>query len=269
MLSSSALKLDSSPSLARSYQVGYHLALNSISLSAFSLLLPQFTPSLCLHCLDHRGNFLTSVSITVHFTLLLQHSSMNQLSSSHILLENMQFLLTTNRTKLRPKTFHDTVSALFLILLLWHLFTKPSLWLTGSLNMFMPPRFPPHLSCCFLHEATVALARWCIFFFWSALLEIIQSVPSMWTFKLQIFKRCEHASGSRKEPKPVPSTSGMSEIAPLLLRLLLLMILQLYHLPPPLPPPVSNSSCLFTEPASVGQLLYCATILFKVLYCKI
>ena len=61
----------------------------------------------------------------------------------------------------------------------------------------------------------------------------------------------------------------MSEIAPLLLRLLLLMILQLYHLLPPLPPPVSNSSCLFTVPASVGQLLYCATILFKVLYCKI
>ena len=139
MLSSSALKLDSSPSLARSY----HLALNCISLSAFSLLLPRFTPSLCLHCLDYHGNFLTSVSITVHFILLLEHSSMNQLSSSHILLENMQFLLTTNRTKLRPKTFHDTVSALFLILLLWHLFTKPSLWLTGSLNMFM---YAPTLS---------------------------------------------------------------------------------------------------------------------------
>ena len=29
------------------------------------------------------------------------------------------------------------------------------------------------------------------------------------------------------------------------LRLLLLTILQLYHLPPPLPPPASNSSCLF------------------------
>ena len=33
----------------------------------------------------------------------------------------------------------------------------------------------------------------------------------------------------------------------LALRLLLLTILQLYHLPPPLPPPVSNSSCLFTR----------------------
>ena len=33
----------------------------------------------------------------------------------------------------------------------------------------------------------------------------------------------------------------------LALRPLLLTILQLYHLPPPLPPPVSNSSCLFTR----------------------
>ena len=33
----------------------------------------------------------------------------------------------------------------------------------------------------------------------------------------------------------------------LALFLLLLTTLQLYHLPPPLPPPVSNSSCLFTR----------------------
>ena len=33
----------------------------------------------------------------------------------------------------------------------------------------------------------------------------------------------------------------------LTLRFLLLMTLQLYHLPPPLPPPVSNSSCLSTQ----------------------
>ena len=33
----------------------------------------------------------------------------------------------------------------------------------------------------------------------------------------------------------------------LALHLLLLTILQLYHLPPLLPPPVSNSSCLFTQ----------------------
>ena len=53
----------------------------------------------------------------------------------------------------------------------------------------------------------------------------------------------------------------------LALHLLLLMILQLYHLPPPLPPPVSNSSCLFTgcQPLDAS----CTTVLFKVLYYKI
>ena len=47
--------------------------------------------------------------------------------------------------------------------------------------------------------------------------------------------------------------------------LLLLTILQLYHLPPPLPPPISNSSCLFTR----FQPLYasCCTVLFS--YCTI
>ena len=73
---------------------------------------------------------------------------------------------------------------------------------------------------------------------------------------------------SNKEPEPVSSTSGMSEIV-VCLHLLLLTILQLYHLSPPLLPPVSSSSCLFTG----CQPLYasCCTILllFKVLYCKI
>ena len=47
----------------------------------------------------------------------------------------------------------------------------------------------------------------------------------------------------------------------LALCLLLLTMLQLYHLPPPLPPPVSNSSCLFTW----GQPLYanCSTVLLN------
>ena len=40
---------------------------------------------------------------------------------------------------------------------------------------------------------------------------------------------------------------------------------QLYHLPPPSPPPVSNSSWLLTR----CQLLYCTTVLFKILYCNI
>ena len=56
---------------------------------------------------------------------------------------------------------------------------------------------------------------------------------------------CEHVSLSSKEPEPVSSTSGMSEIGACP-PLLLLTILQLYHFPSPLPPPINNSSCLFT-----------------------
>ena len=44
----------------------------------------------------------------------------------------------------------------------------------------------------------------------------------------------------------IRSVSGMSEIAACP-PLLLLMKLQPYHLPPPLPSPVSNSSCLFVQ----------------------
>ena len=54
----------------------------------------------------------------------------------------------------------------------------------------------------------------------------------------------------------------------LALRLLLLTILQLYHLPPPLPPPVSNSSCLFTR----CQPLYascCSVLLYFSRYCTV
>ena len=46
----------------------------------------------------------------------------------------------------------------------------------------------------------------------------------------------------------------------LALRLLLLMTLQLYHLPPPLPPPVSNSS-VHTMPAPAFQQC-CAVLLY-------
>ena len=58
------------------------------------------------------------------------------------------------------------------------------------------------------------------------------------------FKRVDRLKSS-KEPEPVPSMSSMSEIAacpPFPIA----EILQLYHLPPPLPPPVSNSACLST-----------------------
>ena len=55
----------------------------------------------------------------------------------------------------------------------------------------------------------------------------------------------------------------------LTLHLLLLTTLQLAHLPSFLPPPVSNSSCLFTrcQPLCAAVVLYYYT--FKVLYCKI
>ena len=46
------------------------------------------------------------------------------------------------------------------------------------------------------------------------------------------------------------------------------MILQLYHLPPPRPPPVSNSSCLFIQ----CQLLYanhCTVLLYISRHCTI
>ena len=67
---------------------------------------------------------------------------------------------------------------------------------------------------------------------------------------------------SSKVSEPVPSTVSKHKIAAF--RLLLLMIFQLYHLSPCLPPPASNSSCLFTQ----CQLLYCILLYFS-WYCTI
>ena len=58
------------------------------------------------------------------------------------------------------------------------------------------------------------------------------------------FKKVDRIESS-KEPEPVPWMSGMNEIAacppsPIADNP------QLHHLPPPLPTPVSNTSCLFT-----------------------
>ena len=77
------------------------------------------------------------------------------------------------------------------------------------------------------------------------------------------FQRWEHASGSSKEAEPVPAASGMSDSSASL-HLLLLVILLLHHLPPLPPSSVSNSSYLMPTPGC--QLLYCTTVLFKVLY---
>ena len=53
-------------------------------------------------------------------------------------------------------------------------------------------------------------------------------------------------------------------------RLLLLTILQLYHLPPLLPPAeqVTLLTCSL-DASPIYQLLCCTNVLFKVLYCKI
>ena len=52
------------------------------------------------------------------------------------------------------------------------------------------------------------------------------------------------------------------------LRLLLLMTLQLYYLPPPLPPPVSNSSCVFIQ-CQFWYASYCTLLLYFSRYCTV
>ena len=102
--------------------------------------------------------------------------------------------------------------------------------------------------------------------FWSSGSRRVTLSPLYMHLQVANFQRCECASSSSEEPEPEPSTSGVSKIAAL--RLLLLTILQLYHLPPPLPPPVSNSSCLFTR----CQPLYascCTVLLYFSRYCTV
>ena len=86
-----------------------------------------------------------------------------------------------------------------------------------------------------------------------------------------VFKRAGRIESS-KEPEPVPSTSGLSEIAvcppsPIADNPLA------SPSPPPLPPPVSNYSCLFIQchlcvPAVVLYFSrYCFVRLKNVLFC--
>ena len=84
----------------------------------------------------------------------------------------------------------------------------------------------------------------------------------------RFFKRVDRIESS-KEPEPVPSTSGVSEITAC-------PPSRIADDPSALPSPTSSPSSrqeLFLPihwmPAPVCQLLYCTTLLFKVLYCKI
>ena len=84
----------------------------------------------------------------------------------------------------------------------------------------------------------------------------------------RFFKRVDRIESS-KEPEPGPSTSGVSEIAPCPLS-------PIADNPSALPSPTSSPSSsqelswpVHSMPASVCQLLYHTTVLFKVLYCKI
>ena len=82
----------------------------------------------------------------------------------------------------------------------------------------------------------------------------------------RFFKRADRIESS-KEPDLCHQCQAWVKLQ-FALRLLLLTILQLYRLPPHLPPPVSNSSCLFTR----CQPLYasCWTVpLYLSRYCTV
>ena len=90
--------------------------------------------------------------------------------------------------------------------------------------------------------------------------------PRHTNLQLVNFQRCGCVSSSIKGPEPVPSNQVWVTLQ-LVFCLLLLMIPQLYCLPPPLPSPVSNSSCLFTwcQPLDAS---YCTVLLyFSRYYC--
>ena len=74
---------------------------------------------------------------------------------------------------------------------------------------------------------------------------------------------------SSKEPEPVPPTSDVGEMLALALHLLLLTLLQLYHLPPlSLLQLVILLACsLVADP--VCQMLPCTMVVFKVVYYEI
>ena len=100
-------------------------------------------------------------------------------------------------------------------------------------------------------------------------LQFPQTVNPLHTnVQIMNFQRWKCISGSSKEPEPVPSMSGMSEIAACP-PLLLLMRQQLYLLPPSVPPPVGNVLPAHWMPVPPCPPLCCSTVLFKALHCNI
>ena len=84
--------------------------------------------------------------------------------------------------------------------------------------------------------------------------------------RLQVvnFQRCEHTSGSNKEPKPMPSMSRVSEIAACPLSPL---SNRSSALPPPNPlcPPVSNSCLKFAQCQPLCVSCLCTTLLYHLM----
>ena len=78
------------------------------------------------------------------------------------------------------------------------------------------------------------------------------------------FQRSECASGLARNQNLCHKRQAWVTLQPVFC-ILLPTILQLYYLPPLLPPPVSNSSCLFNR----CQTMFCTTVLIKVLTVKL
>ena len=96
----------------------------------------------------------------------------------------------------------------------------------------------------------------------------IQEAPNTQTFRLWTFRDVNVLLVLARNQNPCHQHQAWVKLQSAL-HLLLLTILQLCHLVPPLPPPISNFLPVHLIPAPVCQLLYCTAVFFKVLDCKI
>ena len=126
----------------------------------------------------------------------------------------------------------------------------PALWCFWRSNLSSRSKSFPSLCLCSSFSVFINLYRVCSA--WSQLIYSKSPHANLQAGKLSKVQMCF-----------LPMW-GMSEM----------MILQLYHLPPTLPPPISNSSCLFTQRQHLcvsrcTVLLYfsrCCTVRFKMSY---